>query len=227
MAASLSSEFPKLEIVAYEYDRKTKTVSNEKSLKVGINPSGYSLSFKKASREDKDIPKVDGSTHVPKIIELKEALSLSIILDSTGVVPGTNEVEDDLTWIKNNLARLDGPTHATRYVTIRWGMLQFVDGQLTDCKINCTYFNRNGIPLRAKVDLSFERVVDWMKEENQSPDLTHVRIVKAGDTLPLMCNTIYKDPSLYTKVAEANGMANFTNLQPGQKIYFPPLKPSN
>ena len=42
--------------------------------------------------------------------------------------------------------------------------------------------------------------------QDQSPDLTHVRMVKAGDTLPGFCEQIYGDPRLYLKVAAANGL---------------------
>ena len=62
------------------------------------------------------------------------------------------------------------------------------------------------------------------KENNKSPDLTHFRIVKAGDTLPLMTYAIYGDSKYYLEVAKANNLINFRKLDAGQRIFFPPLQ---
>ena len=60
--------------------------------------------------------------------------------------------------------------------------------------------------------------------QDHSPDLTHVRLVKAGDTLPAMCFKIYGDPRFYLEVARANGLDNFAKLVPGTRVFFPPLQ---
>jgi nucleoid-associated protein YgaU len=61
------------------------------------------------------------------------------------------------------------------------------------------------------------------RENNSSPDLTHVRMVKEGDTLPLMTYRIYGDPKYYLEVAKANKINNFRKLKTGDIIIFPPL----
>ena len=55
-----------------------------------------------------------------------------------------------------------------------------------------------------------------------SPDLTHLREVGAGDTLPLMANRIYGNSADYIKVAKYNNLKAFRQLIPGQKLFFPP-----
>jgi nucleoid-associated protein YgaU len=66
-----------------------------------------------------------------------------------------------------------------------------------------------------------------MAEENKSsPDLTHVRVVKAGDTLPLLTKAIYGSSRDYLRVAEHNGLDNFRDLTPGRRLVFPPLEQS-
>ena len=60
--------------------------------------------------------------------------------------------------------------------------------------------------------------------QDQSPDLTHLRVIKAGDKLPVLCNEIYGDPRLYLRVAQANGIDDFRNILPGMRIFFPPLE---
>ena len=44
-----------------------------------------------------------------------------------------------------------------------------------------------------------------------------------GDTLPLLCDRIYSDPSYYPDVARFNNLSDFRRLQPGQRLHFPPL----
>jgi nucleoid-associated protein YgaU len=61
------------------------------------------------------------------------------------------------------------------------------------------------------------------EENNASPDLTHVRVVKDGDSLPLMCYRIYGDARYYMDVARTNGLVNFRSLTPGTKLVFPPF----
>lgn len=217
-----ASEFSKMEIISYE--KVSDSYKEISKFKVSINPQHYKRSFsipgtvldekKKANKEAIDI----------KVVEFKETLSFDLFFDCTGAIPDTKEVKEDLDWLAANLVEFDGEMHATRYVKIKWGVLDFFYGQLKSMGVDYLYFDRTGRPLRAKANLSFERIVSTNKKESKSPDLTHVREVQAGDTLPGMCNMIYKDPSYYLKVAEENGLPHFTNLVPGQKIYFPPLK---
>jgi nucleoid-associated protein YgaU len=60
--------------------------------------------------------------------------------------------------------------------------------------------------------------------QDESPDLTHIRLVKAGDTLPEMCFNIYGDPRYYLDVARQNRLDNFRKLEPGTRIFFPPIE---
>ena len=88
-------------------------------------------------------------------------------------------------------------------------------------------FKPDGTPIRALVKAKFkgfvEDVLRVAKENNSSPDLTHVRMVKEGDTLPLMTFRIYGDSKYYLEVAKANKIQNFRKLKVGQEIFFPPI----
>ena len=60
-------------------------------------------------------------------------------------------------------------------------------------------------------------------QNKSSPDLTHVRTIRPGDSIPMLCEDIYGSPIYYLEVAKANNLANFRTLKAGQKIIFPPL----
>jgi nucleoid-associated protein YgaU len=62
------------------------------------------------------------------------------------------------------------------------------------------------------------------KANVQSPDLTHVRVVEEGDTLPLMAKRIYGDSKYYLEVARVNRITSFRKLKTGQRIFFPPIQ---
>jgi len=82
----------------------------------------------------------------------------------------------------------------------------------------------SGEPLRAKVDLAFVGTMGTKEEaltaNRSSPNLTHVVLVKAGDSLPLLCHRIYGDSAYYAAVARYNRIANFRVIRPGPKIVF-------
>ena len=94
--------------------------------------------------------------------------------------------------------------------------------------VEYTVFSPTGKPLRATVKLEIERSLDEEEEQkrknNSSPDLTHIVIVKAGDTLPLLCQRIYQDTRYYLEVARHNELIDFRNLIPGSELHFPPLR---
>ena len=204
------------------YDSKRRKIE---SRKVGVNPENYARSF--STRNQKEVSRMkmaDGSSWVTKAVDFVEDLKFDLWLDNTGVIPGSQDIEEDLKWLEKNLVKFDGTLHASRYIGVSWGPLNLF-GQLKSLTISYLYFNQDGVPLRAKATLGFEQVteLEQSNREKQSPDLTHIRTVQAGETLPIMCYRIYNDPKYYLKVAEVNGLANVTNLEPGQKIYFPPL----
>jgi nucleoid-associated protein YgaU len=62
-----------------------------------------------------------------------------------------------------------------------------------------------------------------LKDNNTSPDRTHVRSVVAGDRLPLMAHRIYRTPNHYLAVARANKLYGFRRLAEGTRISFPPI----
>ena len=84
------------------------------------------------------------------------------------------------------------------------------------------------MPLRALITATFVDNADDKTRvaiaQDKSSDLTHRRILKAGENLPQLCDEIYGDPRLYVKVAEANGFDHFRSLEPGTVILFPPLE---
>jgi nucleoid-associated protein YgaU len=109
---------------------------------------------------------------------------------------------------------------------VAWGSLNF-PCRLSSLDIDYTSFNPDGTPLRAElsIKLLFDQEVKKTQalDAKSSPDLTHSRIVKDGDTLPLLSKEIYGSATHYLWLAEQNQLDDFRNLSPGQRLFFPPL----
>ena len=127
--------------------------------------------------------------------------------------------------------RMNGDIHEPNYLKVSWGDLwgeSAYNCWLGSVDINYSNFDRDGSPLRATLDvnlISDETAEDLKKKERKSsPDLSHVRIVKAGDTLPLLAKEIYGSSAYLLWVAQANGLDEIRRLTPGQRLVFPPLE---
>ena len=138
------------------------------------------------------------------------------------IMNGVNEIE----LLKNVVYTYVGSKHEAPIVQLKWGSLLFY-GRVESLTFNYTLFKPSGLPLRAKVTLTlieYQSSEEISKEAAQeSPDLTHLIEVKAGDTLPLLCYQIYQDCTYYIDVAKINNLTNFRDLKPGIKLQFPPL----
>jgi len=140
--------------------------------------------------------------------------------------PKPYDVMDEIEKFKKVVLDYDSDQHSPRKVQVLWGKLSF-DGKLSSLNLNFKLFKPDGTPLRAVATTTFIDSVteaQWLaKAKPQSPDLTHIRQVMDGDTLPLMAYRIYGDASYYLEVARVNNIVNFRNLKVGDKIKFPPI----
>ena len=200
--------------------------ANNKSFSVMVNPQDYSI---------KDAIKYsDYNEPRSKKFDRYEASVLTIpkiFLDTTGSIPVekwpfNGSIDEMIKKLKSIVYDYNGKNHEPSVVDILWGDLK-VQGRLLSMETKFALFDKDGHPIRAEVNLSFalfKTFKDLEAEANKnSPDLTHVIEVKAGDTLPNLCNKVYNDPSYYMQVARVNKLSGFCRLVPGMRLVFPPL----
>lgn len=127
--------------------------------------------------------------------------------------------------------KINSSSHEPSYLRLIWH--KGVIGENFDCRlksvdIRYSCFDTNGSPLHAELASHFVEDLDPRKKAAQdnlsSPDLTHRRLVRAGDTLPQLCREIYGTPEHYLRVAEANNLDDVRLLTPGQELLFPPYR---
>jgi hypothetical protein len=172
---------------------------------------------------------IDGTGIVPsaKLSQLSASTLQASAIGATADSEALSSVNQQIDAFKKVAAKYVGESHDIPNIQIAWGELLFV-GKMESMKISYTLFKPDGSPIRAIVDAVFEGSIDVetrkKEENNSSPDLTHIRVVNEGDTLPIMCNRIYKNPNFYLEIARVNNLSNYRKLNVGEKLFFPPLK---
>ncbi|GAB1402889.1 MAG: hypothetical protein PHX54_03485 [Lentimicrobiaceae bacterium] len=194
-----------------------------------INPESYSLSYKLKFSESAQGQGTSGQQLKYEYTEPEE-ISFDFLFDNTGIIDGKPRasIADDLKRFKQVVVDYKGDAHEPRHFKLVWGENSIFKGRVTELTINYKLFRPDGTPIRALATVKFKSSIEEQKraarEDRTSPDLTHARKVKAGDTLPLMCYRIYGDPKYYLEVAAANNLNNFRKLEPGTDLFFPPLE---
>lgn len=193
-----------------------------------INPETYTLEYKLKFSEGGQGQGTSGKQLKYEYTEPAE-MSFEFLFDNTGIIDDNprESVADDLQRFKQVLIDYKGDAHEPRHFKLVWGENSIFKGRVTAVSITHKLFNSGGTPIRALAKVTFKSSIEEemraAKEDKQSPDLTHVRKVKLGDTLPQLCFEVYGDPKYYLQVADVNRLTNFRQLEPGRNLVFPPI----
>jgi hypothetical protein len=219
-------------IVIHAYKDREMTGQAVGSFTLPVNPEQYAQTFQ--VKYDAKVAPGGQGVEEKFMSSGPEELKLDFLFDGTDTIYGYvhpgKSVPQQIQEFKEVVYDLSGDIHQPRFLKVM-GLGVTFPCILTDLQLTYMLFKQDGTPLRAKVSatfLNFKEVSRRVAEESKnSPDLTHFRKVKQGDTLPLMVFNIYKDQKYYLEVARVNGLTNFRKLPAGQDIIFPPLEKNN
>ncbi|MEI6651143.1 MAG: LysM peptidoglycan-binding domain-containing protein [Chlorobiaceae bacterium] len=228
-------ELEKMLILAFSDSQKAESGGKKEAddfVEALINPETYTLNYKLKFSDSGQGQGSSGKQLKYEYTEPEE-ISFEFLFDNTGIIDGKprDSIADDLKKFRQVLLEYKGDAHEPRHFKLVWGKNSIFKGRVTEASFTCKLFKPDGTPIRASAKVTFKSSIEEQKraakEDKKSADLTHIRKVKAGDTLPLMCYMIYGDPKYYLAVASANGLSNFRSLLPGTDIVFPPLEKVN
>ncbi len=241
----------KLRIEAYGKDDR-KDDSFLKKIEAMFNPTTLTQRY-----GVKYVPASDQNQKASFAQVLPATLTLQLLFDGTGVdqigvltlFSPTPTVREQIDTLLQVCYQVQSATHEPSFLKVIWGknfqQLQGdgFRGRLASMTINYTSFDRDGSPLRAQCDLtivgddSLQRQISG--NNPSSPDLTHARTVRAGDTLPLLTAAIYGSSRYVVAVARANDLDHLRptpplqsaevappgdrDLAPGRDLIFPPI----
>lgn len=194
-----------------------------------INPETYTYKYK-IEFCDTQAPGTSG-------VNLKfnkmppQEFNFDFLFDGTGVIqsifPAALPVSEQLEIFKHSILQFQGDIHRPYYLKIHWGTLLF-KGVLTSMDIEFRLFSPDGSPLRAIAKCAFKGSIEESLrlaiENRMSPDITHRRLMKSSDRLPLLVQNIYNDQRHYVDVARFNKMDGFRKIKDGTEIKFPPAQ---
>jgi len=191
-----------------------------------INPETYALDYKVEFTEAQG----HGTSAANQRFNFKppEEMSFEFLFDNTGIIDNNpkSDIAADIEAFKKLLLEFDSESHEPRHFKLVWGKFMF-KGRCTALTITYKLFNPDGTPIRAVCKTTFKGSIDETlrvaQENRRSPDITHYRVVKSGETLPWLCYLTYGDSKYYLQVASVNNLVDFRNLKQGQELFFPPI----
>lgn len=189
-----------------------------------LNPETYSQNFDVQYNVEQGQGTPDATIKYEK--STPSTVNFDLIFDATGVVNSKRtNLASEISKFKKVVYDYNGNIHSPNYLKLIWGKAMLYKCRLTSLKINYTLFKPDGSPLRAKLTVAFKEFqTPSAALDKNSPDMTHVKTVVAGDLLPSLVYDVYRDESHILKVAEHNKLDSILHLSPGSKLYFPPLK---
>lgn len=195
------------------------------TVEVQFNPTEYGID-RGASYAELPVPGLGGP--ILQFVRGEAAtLSLESFLDGTAgrgspVGPGVDEKLAEL----RRFVLIDGTLHSPPVCEFAWGKVTF-RGVVTAFKEKYALFDDAGRALRARVTVALKEYtppeVEAKQVKRNSPDRTHVRVVRAGDRLDRIAADVYGNPRLWRPIAAANGLDDPRALTPGQALRIPAL----
>jgi nucleoid-associated protein YgaU len=101
-------------------------------------------------------------------------------------------------------------------------------GVLVSLRQQFVLFDENGVPVRAKLNVTFQEYLTPQEIEERFPRRssfpTRTYTVKQGDTLSTIAAIVWKKPQEWRRIARANKIQNPRILQPGRILVIPAIR---
>jgi hypothetical protein len=153
-----------------------------------------------------------------------DVLHLELFLDR---IDQNSDIENDIIQLET-FVTIDSGLHAPPVVEFAWAQGKFsFTGVVTSLRKKMTLFSEDGRTLRARLTLSLKSYksaeVQLRELKLLSPDRTHVRVLREGETLAHIAREAYGDPRMWRPIALANGIERPRFVAPGTPLQIPAL----
>jgi hypothetical protein len=198
-----------------------------------FNPERYTLT-KGVQIAEIAIPGLD-SPVLQFVRGQNEKVTLELFFDTTdqGMVDNVVDVRT-LTGKVYDLLKIESDTHAPPRCTLTWGdggqLFSYGSSLLSRCLLESvseefTLFSPSGVPLRARLNVTFReyKTIEEQIAENprHSADRDKAFVVQRGQTLSQIAWLAYGDPAQWRPIADENGLDDPRRLEPGTVLHIP------
>ncbi|MDJ0653690.1 MAG: LysM peptidoglycan-binding domain-containing protein [Xanthomonadales bacterium] len=187
-----------------------------------FNPTEYQLQ-KTNNFAEIPIPGLE-SPPIQFVRGASEKLIAELLADTSDTL---EDVRKKYTDGLRDLMRINTDLHAPPIVRLTWDD-QVFKGVVESLNITFTLFTPDGIPIRAKLNLTLKeyRPVEVQVKDTpkSSPDVDKRYTVRRGDSLASVSAMAYADPEQWREIAEENDIVDPRSLEPGQVLRIPRLR---
>lgn len=186
-----------------------------------FNPTEYKLS-KSNTFAEITIPGLE-TPPIQFIRGGSETLSVQALVDTSDTL---DDVRKSYVDAVRDLMRIDSTEHAPPIVRFVWDRAVF-RGVLEKLDVNYVLFGKDGVPLRAQLDISLKEYRPAKEQANDpprsSPTVEKSYVVRRGDTWDRIAAAVYRRPDAWRELARANGISDPRDLRPGLVLTVPRL----
>ena len=197
---------------------------------VQFNPSEYTVSrentFAQAAIPGLSAPLLQFAHGNMQTLEMELFLDTYEAHPHAGQKTGVGDDVRDVVRSFTGLMDIDPSTHAPPVLLFTWASLSF-KCVLARVSQNFTMFAGDGMPVRAKLQVSFHeyRNADFEDREvkRETADYSKTHVVRQGETLSAIAERSYDDPGKWRPIAVKNAIVNPLILEVGQRLQIPRL----
>jgi hypothetical protein len=198
-------------------------IADERARRIPLrfNPTDYKLS-KSNTFAEITIPGLEAPP-LQYVRGGSESLTVQALVDTSDTLANVRSTYVDAV---RRLMRPDSKEHAPPIVRFVWDEAVFT-GVLEKLDVNYVLFAKDGVPLRAQLDLTLkeyrtaaQQVADTPRS---SPTVEKSYVVRRGDTWPGIAFAVYRRADVWRQLALANGISDPRDLRPGLVLTVPRL----
>jgi hypothetical protein len=205
---------------------------NDQPIVALFNPERYTLN-RGVQIAEIAIPGLD-SPVLQFVRGQNEKITMELFFDTTefGMVDNVTDVRDYTSRIYA-LTKVNGDTHAPPRCSLTWRGRLFSFGwkATSRCLVESVneefnLFSPSGVPLRAKLNVTFREYLTIEEQLQETPRHTasrpKVRVLPRGKTVSHLAWEEYGDPGEWRLIADANNLDNPRLVAPGTTLAVPP-----
>jgi LysM repeat protein len=194
------------------------------SFKVLFNPEEYTIN-KDNNFASQAIPGLSGPL-LQFVHGNMRTLEMELFFDTYDTDSFSKRDVRELTNRVVNLTAIDPALHGPPILRVSWASLQF-RCVLARVSQKFILFADDGIPVRARLNVTFNEFIDAEREAKeiarQTANFSKVHVVLQGETISAIAAKHYDDAKVWRPIAIMNDLVDPRSLFPGQSLRIPAL----